>query len=282
MSSLTLSNDQILVRVAPDFGARVTDLVDRRSGRNWLIAGACEGDAGDAAAYGGNVARGWDECAPTVAPCPDPDWGRDLRDHGDLWGRPWTVKRDDTGLACHHEGTAFTFSRRLTLRGPRLVCDYAIAATTQTRMPWMWSQHLLLATQPGERIVLDGVGRWSDHGPKPATEQVLGTDSGLAQKTYGTVKDRASVGIDGTDGAIRLEWSADQMPFCGVWMAFGGWPTNEAPLHQMALEPTTAPAHNLADARAGGHEMWLEPGQSEHWQIVITMLPPEQTNEGAR
>ncbi|PRY25356.1 galactose mutarotase-like enzyme [Aliiruegeria haliotis] len=273
MSQISLSNDHIAISIAPEFGARVTELVDRRSGRNWLVGGACEGDTGEAAAYLGTEARGWDECAPTVAPCEDPDWGRRLRDHGDLWGRPWKAERARGNVTNRFEGPEFTFTRGLRLDGPCLLCDYTITATTHARLPWMWSQHLLLATHPGERIVLDGVGQWEDHGTVPETMQVQDLTSGLAQKTYGTVQDQACIGIDGTDGGIRLRWSAAQMPYCGVWLGFGGWPTPEAPLHQMALEPTTAPADDLAVARASGTERWLEPGQTEHWQVEIAILP---------
>ena len=240
MPQLSLSNDHISVTVVPEFGARVTELMDRRSGRNWLIGGACEGDTGEAAGYAGREARGWDECVPTVAPCQDPDRGRRLRDHGDLWGRPWHGAQQGDALVCRFDGPEFTFTRRLRLEGPRLFCEYTITATTNVRLPWMWSQHVLLATRPGERIVLDGVQDWAAYGPEPGVCEVLGLEAGVVRKCYGAVPEQASVGIDGVDGGIRLRWSGAETPFCGLWVAFGDWPSPEAPVHQTALEPTTS------------------------------------------
>ncbi|MDE0591441.1 hypothetical protein OU789_16000 [Halocynthiibacter sp. C4] len=192
-------------------------------------------------------------------------------------GRPWVSEESDGALTYRYIGEQFSFRRTLRLEGPKLLCDYEISAgTSGTKLPWMWSQHLLLATRHGERIVLDGVSDWAEFGKEPATTDVLGLEAGLVRKSYGKVTDRASVGIDGSDGGIRLEWCGAQVPYCGVWMAFGNWPTADKLLHQMALEPTTAPSDDLEGARLNGTERWLEAGQKEHWQIEIELLPPKK------
>lgn len=63
--------------------------------------GSAAGWTGRDARFTGAVAFGWDECLPTVAPCPDPadPAGSPLRDHGDLWGRPATVAGEGPVLA---------------------------------------------------------------------------------------------------------------------------------------------------------------------------------------
>jgi len=273
--SYQIASSDLVLRVVPDFGARVTELVDRRSNRNWLVPGPCSGSTGGNAKYGAVEACGWDECAPTVAPCPDPDWECDLRDHGDLWGRPWKAEIRQDGIDCVYSEERFTFSRSLTLQGRRLVCQYSMAATGTRTLPFMWSQHMLLATRPGEEIRFEGVGNWTEYGKVPATHTVQGTEASLVSKSYGSVSKRAKAWIEGKNGSIQLSWNASDAPFCGLWLAFGGWPDPKAPLHQMAIEPTSAPADDLSGARRLGHARFLKPGEEISWQIEVTVLPPE-------
>ena len=55
-----VESEAIRAEVEPAFGARVTSLVDRRTGRDWLVPGA----AVPGGAYGAAQAVGWDECFP--------------------------------------------------------------------------------------------------------------------------------------------------------------------------------------------------------------------------
>ncbi len=66
---------------------RVTSLLDRASGREWMTAGGQSPQTGDDAVYLGDEAVAWDECFPTVGRCnvSATPWRRTLRDHGELW-----------------------------------------------------------------------------------------------------------------------------------------------------------------------------------------------------
>src|ERR1700685_2525321 len=80
----------IRVAVAPECGARVTSLVDLRTGREWLTQGEPASNPSIEARYGLHEAAGWDECFPTVSSCTI--GGEYFRDHGELWGKPWIVE----------------------------------------------------------------------------------------------------------------------------------------------------------------------------------------------
>ncbi|EAR49735.1 hypothetical protein OG2516_15979 [Oceanicola granulosus HTCC2516] len=257
--TITLQNDIILLEVDPAFGARVTSLRDLRTGREWLVQGPAVGDVSDAASYRGAEARGWDECFPTVAPCTHPVRGR-LRDHGDLWGRPWSA-RGEGWLG--YDGDGYSFDRRLTLSGDRVLADYAVTNTAEVPLDWMWSQHCLLDARPGDRLALEGIG------PLQRTDvPTRVARDGTVLKTYGPVEGPAAATLAGPEGSIRFEWHGDQIGHFGLWLDFGGWP-EEDPVHQLALEPTTAPADHLI--AAGDDTETLTPGATRRWRVAIRL-----------
>ena len=272
-ATLELGNDRVGLTVCPALGARVLSLVDRWTGREWLVRGAPpdagpDGSASDwtgrDARFTGAVAFGWDECLPTVAPCPDPadPAGPPLRDHGDLWGRPATVAGEGPVLATTWAGPdrPFAFTRRLRLDGPRLVAEYELANSGAAALPVLWSMHPLLALEPGARIEVEGLvsvrvawaagmplapipGR-ADWPETPGTDgRPIGLDvvgdpaAGTAIKAfggwelYGSWDAGGSEGLPGVaavaqpDGSrLELTWYAPIAPNLGIWLDDGGWP----------------------------------------------------------
>ncbi|NOZ31505.1 MAG: hypothetical protein GXP01_00205 [Alphaproteobacteria bacterium] len=280
--AVVLENDHISLEMVPAFGARVTRLIDRRSGRDWLVGGQCQGDPGNESIYSATEARGWDECFPTVAGGYSSAWQRNLRDHGELWGREWHCALADNTLTAEYRGSEFAFRRSLVLDDAGLVCDYEVENLGAADLPYIWSQHCLLSTKPGERIVLDGVSELAEQdgpygwpvGPDGRDHrEIRAIDAAYAHKGYARVIGQASVGIDGPDGGIRFSWNAGDAGYVGVWRDYGGWP-EEGPVHQVAFEPTTAPAHGLASATAQDNQSRLPPGHKHTWRTRIYFVQP--------
>ena len=150
---VVLENDAVRLACEPELGARITSLVDRRNGREWLVPGTLPGTAAAWAAgeavFGGDEAFGWDECLPTVAPCPDPTDGKApaLRDHGDQWGRPADVMATDDRLVATWTRSRWPlwFERAITLEGAAVVCEYELEGGGDRALPILWSMHALLA-----------------------------------------------------------------------------------------------------------------------------------------
>lgn len=292
MQQLHLANDRVAVTVLPTFGARVSALTDVATGRNWLIDGPPVGSADADAVFGGAEACGWDECFPTVAPCEQAPDGRMMRDHGDLWGRPWQCRRDAQSIQSVFAGEGFRFVRELQLTDDGLAASYSVANTGAQTMPYLWSQHCLLATEPDERISIDGVGPMTVTGgwqagtpvatgcfdwPELATglpnlDRIRASSAQFAIKAYASALGRVSAGVTGCRGSISLSWNADEIPFIGLWLDYGGWP-QEAPVHQIAIEPTTAPADHLAGALGQGRARLLSPDETHRWTIDISLTP---------
>jgi galactose mutarotase-like enzyme len=276
---ITLDNGRIALTLEPDFGARLTSLTDLASGRQWLVPGDCI-DGGEA--YLGEQARGWDECFPTVGICHHPAWDGHMRDHGLLWGRRWRATTDRDSCTATLDDPRFSFSRHLRLQGVGLTTDYHVTNRSQTTLPYLWSQHALLATTPADRIRLTGMVAmradglpfdWPHHPARDLT--IIGAaNEGFAMKSYGQTPAQASAAIIGPDSGITFDWTGPDVPAFGLWVDYGGWPPGN-PVHQVALEPTTAPADDLAEAERIGAARYLAPGETHAWSVHVRMTGSE-------
>jgi hypothetical protein len=300
MSQLHISNERIALSIAPEFGARLTTLIDRGTDRNWLVDGALVGERSDEAVFGGDQARGWDECFPTVAPCADRTHGRQLRDHGDLWGRPWTCSVSGDAVQACYEGAGYRFVRDLKLTGDTMELVYQVTNCGSQPIPYLWSQHCLLATGLGDRIDLEGIGpmtvsvgrsvgaplttgqfEWPDLLPGTSNlRPVLDATANFFMKAYAPVCGQTKASVTGSDGSINFSWANADIPFLGLWLDYGGWP-EECPVHQIAIEPTTAAADDLAGALRNNQAQWLDRRETRRWTVEIT-LSSDSNHRGTR
>ncbi|MDE0111368.1 MAG: hypothetical protein OXI87_15860 [Albidovulum sp.] len=294
-----MSNGRIALTVEPDFGARITSLSDIATGRQWLVEGQLEGDKGSDAIYAAAEARGWDECFPTVSICEHPDWCGSMRDHGELWGRPWTVRRTGNRLYASYKGEFFEFQRTLELRGSAVHAKYRVANIGATPFKYMWSQHCLLAVEPGEKLVASdsvselrssgGYHLGSPVGPSSVDwpfflpfdldlRVVHNCGAGLALKLYGSAAASTTVGIDSANGGIRFSWYGIELSGVGIWLNYGGWPPDN-PVHHVAIEPTTVAVDHLEIADALGKARKLDPMDAHNWEVRISMVEPEMNGK---
>ncbi|HHY50746.1 MAG TPA: aldose 1-epimerase [Alphaproteobacteria bacterium] len=296
MAPLRIENDALAVTVAPHYGARVTSLIDKATGRDWLYPGEESPETGEDAVYGAATAVGWDECFPTVSvwDAGATAWGRRLRDHGDLWGRPWSIEdRSPTKLAASvQQPGAFRFARTLFLRGRTLHARYSVTNTGEVPLPYLWAQHALLAVAPGERIDLPGgsavsaafLFRDGEHIPATtlAWPQAGGIDFPLdtvqpaaacfAGKFYVSGCERPLVSVGSAErGWLDIGWNETELGYLGLWLTYGGWHG----VHHLAIEPTSAPADHLGQALERGQAVIVPPGARRNWSITLTCRLPD-------
>jgi hypothetical protein len=275
--TLCIETDRLSATVDPAFGARVTSLTDKVTGREWLVQGATvPGDT-----YGGEQARGWDECFPTVLSCLHAE-----RDHGELWGRP-TQLEGDSSVWC---GPGWRFTRRLIAEGASLRAEYVLENTGDETLDWMWSQHCLIAPEPGERLILSGFTAFSAGGgaiewPHDADRDLSvcgGPSEGFAAKIYAkALPGPVTAAVEGSDGGISFSWDGAELPAMGLWLDWGGWPLPpDAPVYQLAIEPTTAAADDLDAAVEAGAAWRLPPGISASWSVRIRLTNPIDSERG--
>jgi galactose mutarotase-like enzyme len=308
--ALALRGAAIEVVVVPVLGMKLTNL-RRPRGREWLwrsdqtplapgVPGASYVETADSG--------GWDECFPTVAPCPMP--GRPdappLPDHGELWSARW-----ESAVSNHAGGTTLTG----TAKSPRFPCEFQRAITVDAYepvvrlryrlrhlggepFPWIWSSHPLFNVQPGTTLELPGVtqvrvdralGRPGlDHGDAVGWPEAVSGESGrftVPHRSAGwALKLFADIGPSGrailTDPreGERLELRADPatVPQVGVWINCGGWgPEGRAPYFNMAVEPCIGAPDRLDQAVEEWHAaQQLSAGEERSWSLEVA-LPGE-------
>jgi len=288
-----LRSAEVEIAVAPHRGARISGLLDRRTGRNWLAGDARGPIPADADRFGAAAAAGWDECFPNVAAEASPGdaiRGRPLRDHGDLWGRAWrSVASGEQSLTLAYDGDGYEFERRLALRGETLEADYRVLNRSARALPFLWAAHPLLALRPGERLELPGVrtveASYLSTAPEGARGRALAWPEGdgcapfpldriqpasahFAGKFFARPPSAGVARVIGVNQSLEIEWEG--VDHLGLWLTYGAWPTRNDIVH-VALEPTTAPFDSLAEAIAAGAAKTLAPGAERGWKVRVRL-----------
>lgn len=294
MNALVLEHERIRVEVDAAYGARITSLLDTHTGRQWMTRGGRSRNTGEDAVYRGDEAVGWDECFPTVGAwdASATAWGRRLRDHGDLWGRPWTVdSASPQTLALSYVARMFRFARTLEVGPATLTARYRIDSLCGAPLPWLWALHALLAVEPADRMDLPGVeavdvaylaragarieaARLPWRGPNGVLPHPLSDvqppDSLIAGKFYATglPGGRARIGQPGR--ALKIAWD-ESISDLGIWITYGAWPEPAGGHYEVALEPTSAAADHVGQVLAAGTPV-LQPGASRSWTVTLRLV----------
>lgn len=295
-----LRNDSVEVRVMPDLGARISSLVNLKTGREWMWQppgplNLLRNDFGDPFGYGPLV--GLDECLPTISPC---SWhGISLPDHGEVWTLPWQLDEGEFEQGCIRTTvetplTSLSFERSLSLDNNALIFDYRLENSSDDKREFLWSLHPLLKLREGDQIELT---EEVDSVLVESTKGVLGLTKGSVvdwpNPVPGVVLKRMDLGgTSGTSGSyIKLfaklshngyaaitsaqqreglvfEFNAQENPVLGIWISRGGWNGYE----HFALEPTNLPFDSLTDNDRKLFLPTLYPGEQKTWSIVMSLV----------
>lgn len=297
---VVLEGRGLRVVVAPHLGAKIVSL-RTADGREWLwqdprvpLTPRRYGDR-----YEMQNAGGWDECFPTIAPCvyPEEPWqGIALPDHGELWTLPWEWRRGEEALETWVYGIRlpYRFERRLRLVGARsLVGEYQVENLAPYPLAVLWSAHPLFTAEAGTVIELpEGTpvlvdysagGRvptgleyhsWpylsTSDGRRVDVSRFPGAQAGVAEKLFtGRLAD-GRVTLRQPDGAaVTLSWDAAEIPYLGLWINAGAWPSPDAPTAHIGLEPCTGYPDRLDRALQHGDYLRLGPREVRSWRCSL-------------
>jgi galactose mutarotase-like enzyme len=306
--AVALRSNQVELVAIPTIGMKLTNL-RRLNGREWLWRsdqiplalpepGASYVETADSG--------GWDECFPTVGPCPIPGAPPDappLPDHGELWSASWSSSLYDHGggttLAGSARGSLFPyeFHRQVTLSSEEALVRfrYQLRHTGDTPFPWIWSSHPLLNVQPGSELTLPGVTQVkvsAVHGRDDLSENdvvswpgaiggtadrfTFPTDGGWAVKIFGDLGPEGRMTLTDPRRGERLELVVrpEEVPQVGIWINCQGWaPAGRTPYYNLALEPCIGAPDRLDLAvRDWQTAQNLHPGEEREWSLDVRLV----------
>ena len=273
-----IRDDDVSLVVVPDLGAKVVSLYHRTTGREWLYNDARRPlrEAVENAVYEDYDLSGWDECFPSVGTGlypPTPPWaGTPLPDHGEIWGRRWSVAVTATRIRCSIDGASlpYRFTREIeVLGGGRIGWSYWVDNSGDDPIIHGWSAHPLLAIDAGVRIHCEAVpmhrefgdGRrvaaseetetawdWphASAGGQSTDLSVLRPTDGVADKVVLDTPSDGRIQVEDLDRRawLRFDVPPSDVPFIGVCSNGGSWPV-DMPQRWLAIEPTMATTDDL-------------------------------------
>jgi galactose mutarotase-like enzyme len=280
MMPLELGNEKFQLRIRPDLGGKIEQLISATSGRDWLWHNPHLDQHWPA--YTESYIEqldcgGWDEIFPSVSPCAVQIAQQSVRvpDHGDLVRLCWNVDEVNDGYVHMSVGGRcwpFRFERRISFDQDGCDLDYAVYNQSVNSFPYLWCAHPLLAIEAGMRVT------WRDAGEAEIGTMTIPVPGAadfvpLAEKRF--VKDGvASVSVTTRDGVESLQLSYDpkQLPVLGLWINYLGWSgCGSDPYFNLGIEPATAAFDSLDLAIEAGQHRILEPGECARWQLHVSV-----------
>ena len=296
-----LKNSELSVEVLPAEGGRISSLKSLRSGTEFLTQSRRSGQypkAGLDTRFQEGPCAGIEECLPTVGPSGPETVGGAAPDHGDFWQMPWQLlTASDTRISMSAVGFSRTlrFSKQLTLQHNTLRVAYTVENGGSTAQSFLYACHPLFAISAGDRVLLpreieqltldysrgERLGASGSIIPWPITRSglhldlTLGPEAGTAEMFYTPRLQEGLCGIyrEASSQVLEVTFDTKRLPFLGLWLCYGGWPDdrNAPQQYAVALEPTTSPCNNLANAQRTNTAISLEAGESYDWEILFVV-----------
>lgn len=290
-----LRSDTVEIVVTPAVGAKIVSLRNRRSGREWMWSPPDHRALRVmrvGAPFDSSSLVGGDECFPTIAAC---TWqGRELPDHGEVWGISWFLDEQAFGRGQLRTGVSlpvsrFWLERSLTLAGDTVTFDYAVRNDAFVPQEFMWAFHPLMAITNDDEIVLEptpttvrleaamnlALGAQGDPvtwpEPLPGVRlDRLELGGAAAVKLFSEERAVSSAAIRHrpTGEELRFEFDPRVVNTLGIWLTRGGWNG----YHHLALEPGIGAPDALDQAVTRWKRFGLVlPGDVMRWRFRIRL-----------
>ncbi len=304
MTRVILDNGWIRATVWPELGGKISSLIRVATGREFLRPAVSQPvkPAVYGAPFESHDANGFDECFPTIAACQyvgEYFSGLALPDHGELWSSRWQfeIRVEELWLAATGRRLPCIFRKRIRLEDETISLHYELESVTDAPFHYLWSAHPLLKVDPGCRIVLPADvtdmlvessrnGRLGNHGDGarwPRTSLADGSETDLsilgdpsqqtADKFFTPRPSHGACALyypESTE-SISFHFNSAIVPYLGIWICEGGWPSPEDGHYTVALEPCTSRVDSLTEAVERGECAEMRPGTKRHWDLRIQL-----------
>jgi len=300
---VVLENDFIRITVLPEIGGKMIELRNKLTSTQFLLEPQNEKGNYTVPEYGDSYSRfdtsGFDECFPSIASTKVKieDDEISIPDHGELWSRPWNYRLENDSIILSIKGRIFdyTFEKRISLDGGKVIINYSVLNNTAKGLPYIWSAHPLLKVEPQAEIYLpssdykmildsssdETIGLPGAELPWPYLKQT--TDYSKVQplefdKAIKLFEQNPKAGFcclynSRKDESILFSFDHQKIKYIGLWLCYGGWPANAEKKHlTVALEPASGCPDDLVKAVKRNSYSFLQPNSRNEWMLEIELL----------
>lgn len=297
-----LENENLSISVLPELGGKMTKIVNKRTGTQFLKQ--LENEEGELKQpsmgfeFKPPYAFGFDECFPTVAPSQYPFNERVIQwpDHGELWTQHWKYEQNENSIILKATGInlLYDFQKEITLEGNEIKISYSLKNNLHHTFDYIWSAHPLLEIDEEDELLLpkkiDEVSVYYSANEKEAKEKagwpfINGDETDfsiiqprckdLAMKLFAKNMKTGKAGLyrKKYDETILFNFDIKKTPHLGLWLCYGGWPENaETGSYTVALEPTTASFDKLSEAIDNDQNRSIKPGEVSTWDMSVKIV----------
>lgn len=287
---IRLENDFLQLEIAPGVGGRITSLVDKASGHDflWRNGGLTLAGLTPYSEYDPNFYGGIDELIPNDLP--EDLYGYESPDHGELWttALEYEVQGDEVVLSRLLPLCGLHYERRIALRAdaPFVDLHYRITNESSEERAFLWKLHAALAIEPGDRIVCPARtgqvvdlawSRWETLTPFawPFVEQgradVVPECDGTIDFLYLYDLEAGRIGLHSQNNDLLFEYQFDTgvFPYAWYFASYGGFDGH----YVAVLEPCTTMPLSVIEAAQLKQCSLLAPGAQIETTVSIYAGP---------
>jgi hypothetical protein len=268
------------IEYTPADGARIT--VMRYRGHDLLTSGPVDfkPPVTFTGEYETRPVFGYDDCFPTVDPCPYPGVKFEYRDHGEICWREWQTAIQGNRLICSTDcpNPAVNFKRIMTFEGNRLTWRFEVLSLSPEQSVFLHVMHALLPLDkivnldiPECRRIINEI-KSEETGLKSSEElgeYLLAFQPGsfdmylLRDIASGLVKLKFSNGLK-----LEIRFEYKLFPTLGIWWNKHGYPESGQLRTECAFEPIPGTCSDLSKSYREGIYLSVEPGEKMCWEII--------------
>ena len=299
MKKIVVENDVLRIVVLPELGGKMISLLYKPLNKELLWK--TPDREFQIPEYGADFEdydiSGFDECFPTISECkyPTEPWeGKTVPDHGELWGQNHEYRLEDNQIYLKAKGVEFpyTFEKSIRLVGNKIMMEYCVTNLSDLHWQILWSAHPLFNIGEGvsiklpenAEIIIYGDNRnklkpmkypcsciIDKNGDKTDLSRILPGVEPKSLKVFTTPLEQGWVEMAYPGGGPTLKVSFPEkiIPYLGIWINQGGYPSKKSGDWNLALEPTSSPCDGLDEAIEQKCAMELEPHGTISWNMII-------------
>jgi galactose mutarotase-like enzyme len=192
----------------------------------------------------------------------------------------------------------YRLEKAVRLEAADVVIDYTLVNRGDADLEFLWSAHPLLTVEPGSRIMLPSdvdelfvnyssqnrLGSFGSTCRWPVVRSTRGEERidmlrppsvGLADKLFTSRLSEGSCGLYKPESkeCISFRFDPATVPFIGLWICQGGWPSPAHGHYTVALEPCTGRPDSLEIAIARRENALIRAREEKSWTLRLSLGP---------